>query len=484
MKKLFLYIILAGCLAMMSQAYGFEKKPTSPNIVLIFVDDLGYGDLSSYGATQYYTPNLDKLAAEGIRFTNFYVSQAVCSASRASLLTGCYANRVGIRGALGPNSKVGLNPEEQIIPEILKSQNYKSCAVGKWHLGDAVQFLPLQHGFDEYLGVPYSNDMWPVYYDGTRNIPKEYKRKLRYPELPLIENNHKLKDLRDMSDQAQLTTIYTNKATDFIKRNKEKPFFLYLAHSMPHVPLAVSDKFKGKSQQGLFGDVIMEIDWSVGEIIRTLEKNDLTDNTLVMFISDNGPWLSFGNHAGSTGGLREGKGTSFEGGQRVPCIMKWPKVIPAGEVSNKIATTMDILPTLADITNSPLPVKRIDGVNILPILKGNSKANPRRTLYYYYGKNQLEAVRKDNWKLVFPHKHRSYIGVPPGKDGLPGEYNYKNSDLELYNLRRDPGERYNVISDHPKIVEELKSIAREARQDLGDSLQNEPGRNRRNPGHI
>lgn len=461
-----------------------ESKPKKPNIVIIFVDDMGYGDLGSFGATEYETPNLDKLASQGVRFTNFYVSQAVCSASRAALLTGCYSNRVGIKGALGPHSKIGLNPTEEIIPELLKKQHYTSCAVGKWHLGDALKFLPLQQGFDEYLGVPYSNDMWPVYYDGTRIIPRAYKRKLKYPELPLIENNKKIKELKNMKDQSQLTTIYTNKATDFIKRNRHRPFFLYLAHSMPHVPLAVSEKFKGKSEQGLYGDVIMEIDWSVGQVMASLKKYGLSKNTLVIFMSDNGPWLSFGNHAGSTGGLREGKGTSFEGGQRVPCIMRWPKVIPSGEVCNKIACTIDILPTLSEITNSPLPSKKIDGVNILPLLKGDNKANPRRELYFYYGDNQLEAVRKDHWKLIFPHRHRSYLGVKPGKDGLPGKYNFKTSGLELFNLRRDPGERYNVIDFHPDKVQELQKIATKARNDLGDSLKNKPGINRRKSGHI
>ncbi|MGH9339523.1 MAG: sulfatase family protein [Acidobacteriota bacterium] len=462
-----------------------EAQPAKqPNIVLIFADDLGYGDLGSYGAIQYKTPNLDRLAGEGIRFTNFYVSQAVCSASRAALLTGCYSNRVGISGALNPNAEIGLNPEEETIAEVLKKQNYKSAAIGKWHLGHHRPFLPLQQGFDQYLGIPYSNDMWPIDYDGTRATPQTHARKAGYPELPLIRNNDTIRELRTLDDQAELTTLYTETAVHFIKENKSRPFFLYLAHSMPHVPLAVSKKFKGKSDQGRYGDVIMEIDWSVGQIMETLEENGLAENTLVIFTSDNGPWLNFGNHAGSTGGLREGKGTSWEGGQRVPCIMKWPGVIPKGRICNKIASTLDILPTLAAITGAPLPEKKIDGVNILPLMQGDPNADPREFFYYYYQKNSLEAVRKGHWKLVLPHRHRSYEGVPPGKDGLPGKYGEGETSYALYDLRRDPGERYDVRVLYPDIFEELMKLAEQAREDLGDELTNNPGKNRREPGRL
>ncbi len=460
-------------------------KTINPNIILIFVDDLGYGDLSCYGATQYKTPNLDRMAAQGVRFTSFMSAQAVCSASRAGIMTGCYPNRVGISGALMPDALIGLNPSEEIIPEVLKKQNYKTAAIGKWHLGYQREFLPLQQGFDEYLGLPYSNDMWPVGYDGTRSIPKENARKLAYPELPLIRNNDKIKEIKTLDDQSTLTTLYTEKAVWFITENKKNPFFLYLAHSMPHVPLAVSSKFKGKSEQGLFGDVIMEIDWSVGEIIKTLEKNGLSKNTLVIFTSDNGPWLNFGNHAGSTGGLREAKGASFEGGQRVPCLMKWPGHIQEGTVCNKLASTIDVLPTLAAITQSPLPEKKIDGVNILPLILGDENANPRETFLYYYRKNSLEAVRKGNWKLVFAHPGRTYIGFKPGADGLPGGAN-ENFQFEegLYDLRRDPGEKYDVKEFFPEVVTELKKLADEARMDLGDDLLNVTGQNLRQPGRV
>lgn len=460
------------------------SKVKQPNIVLIFIDDMGYGDLACFGATQYATPNLDKMASQGLRFTNFYAAQAVCSASRAGLMTGCYPNRVGISGALMPTAKIGLNPDEETIAEVLKKKGYKTAAIGKWHLGHHKEFLPLQQGFDEYLGLPYSNDMWPVYFDGSRNIPAEFKRKLDYPELPLIRNSETIKELKTLEDQAELTTLYTETAVDFIKRNKKNPFFLYLAHSMVHVPLAVSEKFKGKSEQGMFGDVVMEIDWSVGQILQTLKESGISDNTLVIFTSDNGPWINFGNHAGSTAGLREGKGTSFEGGQRVPCVMLWPDQIKEGEVCNKIAVTIDILPTLATITGAPLPEKKIDGVNILPLLEGVKDANPRNELYYYYQRNALEAVRKGEWKLVLPHKHRSYEGVMPGKDGFPGKYATMETGLALYDLRRDPGERYDVKEMYPEVVADLTKLAEKARKDLGDDLTNNPGKNRREPGKL
>lgn len=484
MKNLAQKSLLLGLAATALPGFAQQTEKTkSPNIVLIFMDDLGYGDLSCYGASLYKTPNLDKMAAQGIRFTSFLAAQAVCSASRAGILTGCYPNRVGISGALMPDAKIGLNPSEETIAEVVKKRNYKTCAIGKWHLGYQQQFLPLQQGFDEYLGLSYSNDMWPVNFDGKPAAANS--NKARYPVLPLIEGNKKIKEIRNLDDMAQLTTIYTEKAVKFITENKSHPFFLYLAHSMTHVPLAVSSKFKGKSEQGLFGDVMMEIDWSVGEIMKALEKNGLDENTLVIFTSDNGPWLNFGNHAGSTGGLREGKGNSFEGGQREPCLMRWPGHIAAGTICNKLASTIDILPTIAAIINAPLPEKKIDGVNILPLLLGDENANPRETFLYYYRKNSLEAVRKGTWKLVFAHPGRTYVGFKPGFDGFPGPTN-ENFHFEeaLYDLRRDPGERYNVEEYYPEIVQELKEIAEKARIDLGDDIQNVQGENRREPGRV
>jgi len=477
-----------GIASLMSfQATAQKKEPPKtelPNIVLIFIDDMGYGDLGCFGATQYRTSNIDKLASTGMRFTNFYVAQAVSSASRAGLLTGCYSNRVGITGALFPYDSIGINAEEELIPELLSPQGYKNAIFGKWHLGHHKQFLPLQHGFHEYFGLPYSNDMWPVDYDGKPASKVKNPGNLRYPPLPLMRNNEKIRELNTLDDQAELTTLYTEYAVDFIKRNKNNPFFLYLAHTMPHIPLAVSEKFKGKSQQGLYGDVIMEIDWSVGEIMETLEKNGLTENTLVIFTTDNGPWLNFGNHAGSAGGLREGKMSSWEGGQRVPCIMSWPARIPSGTICNNIASTIDILPTLCTITGSPLPEKKIDGVNILPLLEGNFDANPRDIFYYYYRSNSLENVRKGQWKLVLPHTYRSYEGQVPGNDGWPGRMSNGKTDYALYDLRRDPGERYDVKELYPEVVNDLKKLADEMRQDLGDENYSIDGVNIRHPGSI
>ena len=459
-----------------------EQKP--PNVVLILTDDLGYGDLNCYGATRYITPNLDKLAASGVRFTNFYVSQAVCSASRAALLTGCYSTRIGIGGALFPNSTIGLNPQEETIPEILKKKGYKSGIFGKWNLGYQRKFLPLQQGFDEYLGLPYSNDMWKYNPDGSVATPEQNKNKAGYPPLPLIEGNDMVQEIKTMEDQATLTTRYTERAVSFINKHKNDPFFLYVPHSMPHVPIAASGKFRGKSDQGLYGDVVMEIDWSVGQIMEALEKNGLAGNTLVIFASDNGPWINYGNHAGSAGGLREGKGTSWEGGQRVPCIMKWPGHIPEGTVCNRMAAMMDILPTLADIAGAPLPRLKIDGVNIISLLRGDLNANPREVFLYYYNSNCLEAVRKNQWKLVFPHRSQTYEGYLPGNDGIAGKTGNIQVETALFDLRRDPGERYDVKELYPDVVAELSKIADEARADLGDGIRNIKGANVREPGRM
>ena len=437
-----------------------------------------------FGSINYETPHINKLAKEGMLFTNFYSVQAVCSASRAALLTGSYPNRIGISGALMPYSTTGLNENEITIAELLKEKGYATSIFGKWHLGFQEKFLPLNHGFDTFLGIPYSNDMWPVDFDGNQISDSSDWRKKSYPQLPLIENFNKIDEIRTLEDQARLTTLFTERSVEFINNNKDNPFFLYLPHPMPHVPIAVSNKFKGKSPQGLYGDLMMEIDWSVGEIVKALKQNNLEENTLVIFTSDNGPWLNFGNHAGSTGGLREGKGTSFEGGQRVPTIMKWPKVISAGSISNNIAATIDVFPTIANIVSSELPKHKIDGVDISSILEGRRDSNPRDHLYYYYGKNNLEAVRKDNWKLVFPHESRSYKNVLPKNDGHPGPYSKFTAEYALYNLRRDPGEEYNVKELYPEIVKELEDLAEIARNDLGDDLNNRIGNNIRKSGTI
>jgi arylsulfatase A-like enzyme len=462
------------------------SKSASPNVVLILMDDMGYGDIGRTGANQYETPNLDRLASQGMQFSWYYCPQAVSSASRAGLLTGCYPNRIGISGALMPDARVGINSEETTIAEMLKTKGYHTGIIGKWHLGHHWEFLPLQHGFDEYFGIPYSNDMWPVDYDGVPiHLKDTSSNKMHYSALPLIEGNEKVGEVKTLSDQDKLTTTYTERAVRFIDKHKKEHFFLYLPHSMVHVPLGVSDKFRGKSRQGMYGDVMMEVDWSLGEILKALERNGLGKNTLVIFTSDNGPWLNFGNHAGTTGGLREGKGTSWEGGQRVPCIMRWPGVIPEGSICNKLASSIDILPTLAAITGASLPAKKIDGLNILPLLLGDKTATPRIEFYYYYQQNSLEAVQKDYWKLVLPHTSRSYVGVMPGNDGWPGKtLNVKINSPELYDMRRDPGERYNVAEIYPEILKELQAVAENARIDLGDDITKVSGANRRKSGSI
>lgn len=451
---------------------GISKSEKPTNFVIIYLDDVGYGDVSLTGALNYSTPNIDQMAAKGMFFSHYYSPQAVCSASRIGLLTGCYPNRVGFRGALDHTAKTGINAEEETIAEVLKKKGYATAAFGKWHLGHYKQFLPTNNGFDEYFGIPYSNDMWP-----NHPTSKNY-----YPPLPLIEGENVVET---NPDQSRFTTEFTERTIQFIKKNKKNPFFVYLAHPMAHVPLFVSDKFMGKSAQGLYGDVMMEIDWSVGQIMNTLKELGLEENTLLIFTSDNGPWINYGNHAGSTGGLREGKGTTYEGGQRVPCLMYWKGKISPGTVNPSLVSGIDILPTIAAIAEAPLPEKKIDGVNLLPLLKGEKIGSPRKSFYYYYRNNNLEAVQDGSWKLVFSHRGRTYVGFEPGKDGQPGQAN-ENSEVEtgLYDLRRDPGERYNVLEFYPEIAAKLEKIAEEARGDLGDDLTGNPGKNRRQPGRI
>jgi len=477
-------VTLAATQALAQKTTSF--KPATPNIVLILMDDMGYGDIGRTGANQYDTPNLNRLANQGMQFTWYYCPQAVSSASRAGLMTGCYPNRVGISGALMPWAQVGINSEETTIAEILKTKGYHTSIIGKWHLGHLKPFLPLQHGFDEYYGIPYSNDMWPVDFDGVPiHLKDTSSNKMKYPVLPLIEGNEKVGEVPDLTGQDKLTTEYTQRAVKFIDNHKNEKFFLYLPHSMVHIPLGVSEKFRGKSKQGMYGDVMMEVDWSIGEIMKALERNGLEKNTLVIFTSDNGPWLNFGNHAGTTGGLREGKGSSWEGGQRVPCIMRWPGVIPAGDICNQLASSIDILPTLAAITGASLPSKKIDGVSLLPLMLGDKTASPRHEFYYYYQQNALEAVQKDYWKLVLPHSGRTYRGYKPGTDGWPGPTGTEIvKTAQLYDLRRDPGEWYDLAEIYPEKVKELELIAEKARQDLGDELTKNPGTNRRKAGNM
>lgn len=472
-------VALASFAALPASTFAADKLP---NIVVIFIDDMGYADIGPFGAEAYKTPNLDQMAAEGRMFTDFYVTQAVCSASRAGLMTGCYNVRVGIQGALGPNSKIGINPEEMTMAELCKQKGYATACFGKWHLGDKEPFLPLQNGFDEYFGLPYSNDMWP-YHPGVRHLSEEERVK-RWPHLPLYDGNEVVNAKVDGKAQEQLTTQYTEHAVAFIDKNKDKPFFLYVPHSMVHVPLYVSDKFKGKSGAGLFGDVVMEVDWSVGQILDALKRNKIDDNTLVIFTSDNGPWLSYGDHAGSAGPLREGKGTMWEGGCREPTIMRWPGKIPAGTVCDTPAMTIDIFPTVAKLIGADLPEKPIDGKNIWPLIAGEEGAqSPHEAYYFYYGSG-LKAVRSGKWKLVFPHEYRTMAGKPGGKDGIPANYANATTPLALFDLQADVGEQHNVLDQHPEVVKQLQKLADGIREKLGDSHQKIKGTENRPPGRI
>ncbi|MEM7313403.1 MAG: sulfatase [Planctomycetota bacterium] len=440
-----------------------------PNIVVIFTDDQGYGDVGSYGAEGFETPHLDELAAEGMRFTDWYVAQAVCSASRAALLTGCYPNRIGILGALGPRSKHGINAKETTLAEVCKSKGYATAIFGKWHLGHLTPFLPLQHGFDEYYGLPYSNYMWPLHPNYAHLPDPAVRRKRGFPDLPMYEGNEIVNKEVSGEDQARLTTEYTERAVDFIDRNAEKPFFLYVPHSMPHVPLFVSEKFKGKSQQGMYGDVIMEIDWSVGQIVAALEKHKLRDRTLVIFTSDNGPWISYGDHAGTTGGLREAKGTMFDGGCRTPCIMSWPGTIPEGSTCRELAATIDILPTVCELIDAELPSLPIDGKSIVPLMKGDASAKtPHEAYYFYYGR-QLQAIRSGPWKMHFQHGYRTLNGRKGGTGGDPVKYDQAKIQPSLFNLDADVAESKDVKDEHPEIVALLSNMADGMRTRLGDN---------------
>jgi len=470
MKKYLIYLsifsmLILGCNSRQKSKLHSQSTP-QPNVIVIFIDDEGYGDVGAYGATGFETPNIDQLASEGMKFTNFYSAQPVCSVSRAGLLTGCYPNRLGFPGALFPHDTIGLNSKEFTMAEMFKEQGYTTACFGKWHLGWQKEFLPLQHGFDEYVGLPYSNDMWPHSNVTGERLPKT-KGRGSYPVLPIIEGNKVVDSVMSLKDQDKLTTLYTEKAVDFINRNTDQPFFLYVPHTMGHIPLGVSDKFRGKSEQGLYGDVMMEIDWSVGEISKALEKNNLTENTILIFTTDNGPWLNFGNHAGSAGGLREGKMTSWDGGQRVPFIIRWPGITPEGTVCNQLASAIDLLPTFAAIIEGKLSDNKIDGVDISSLLKGDFDSSPRETILYYKS-DGLNAVRKGNWKLVLPHTWRSYDTIP-GKDGAGGpRVKMTLEKPELYNMMRDPGEQYNVIEYYPEKVEEIMVEVEKARKELGD----------------
>lgn len=405
------------------------------NIIIIFADDLGYGDMSCYGNPTLRTPNLDRMAAEGAKFTQFYVASPVCTPSRAALLTGCYPKRVGLHEhVLFPYSRKGINPDELTIAEMLKEKGYTTACIGKWHLGHQEKFLPLQHGFDHYFGLPFSNDM------SKKEQAKRGNDKYKY-ELPVIRGN----DTIELDpDQSLLTKRLTEDALRFIRENKDNPFFLYFPHPMPHIPIYASADFKGKSPRGLYGDTVEEIDWSVGEILKVLRKYKIDTQTLVIFTSDNGPWLPFKTHGGSAGPLRGGKGTTFEGGMREPCILWWPGHIPPGTICTEITSTMDILPTIAHIVGYDLPEGlKIDGEDIHDLLENPElKKFDNREFYYYSQMGEIEAIRQGPWKLF-----------------------KKGEIIELYNIEEDISEKYDLASEYPdlvkKLIDELKKFDEE-----------------------
>ena len=457
------------------------EQTVPPNIVIIFIDDMGYGDLNSFATNPYPTPNLDRMAKEGRKFSDFVVSSAVCSASRAALMTGCYHRRVGISGALGPKSNIGINESETTIAEICKSKGYATACFGKWHLGHHAKFLPNRHGFDHYFGLPYSNDMWPLHPENVLKLKKNPNATSDWPPLPLLEVHGDETTPRVVNadvqpkDQELLTKQYTEHATQFIRDNRERPFFLYLPHSMVHVPLYVSDQFRGKSGAGLFGDVVTEVDWSVGQVLDTLDNAGLSENTLVVFTTDNGPWLSYGDHAGHAGPLREGKGTMFEGGYRVPTLMRWTGTdlskakIPANSECDKLSSTIDLLPTIAALIGADLPDRKIDGHDIRPLIFDTAGAkSPHDYFYCYFEQASLQAVRTERWKLHLPHKYRTLAGGKGGSGGVPAPYETASIGLSLYDLDNDVAESKDVAMEHPEVVADLSAAAERARLDLGD----------------
>lgn len=462
----------------------------APNVVLIVADDMGYADLGVQGARGFKTPNLDRLAAEGTRFTQYYAAQAVCTASRAAMMTGCYPNRLGMHGAYNHTSRGGMADEEWLLPEMFQQRGYATSGMGKWHLGTRNKFNPVRHGFDEWLGIPYSND-------NTKYHPS---LAAEMPPLPFYDGE-KVTELDP--DQSQFTQRFTKRAVDFIEKNADKPFFLYVAHVMPHVPIFASQKFQGSSEAGRYGDVIQELDWSVGEVLKTLKRLQLEDRTLVIFISDNGPFLSYGEHAGSAAPLREGKLTTFEGGMRVPCLVRWPGHVPARRVCADPFMGIDWLPTLTELVGGQSGALKIDGRSALSLILGEAGAKPPHETLLFYAGDALQAVRNGRWKLHFPHPYIT-VAAEPGRGGKPSNfgklapasitqsgiegiatrhgYRVEKIGLSLFDLEADPSEQQNVAAKHPEVVQRLSSLADAARQDLGDSLRSMPGAGRRAAG--
>lgn len=444
---------LMGCMALLLAAVAAatttaRAEEAPPNLVVFFLDDSGYADFHPFGSPPYPTPNMERLVREGRRFNQFYVPQAVCSASRAALLTGCYPGRTKVINALRPDDR-GLDPAFPTLAEILKPAGYATALFGKWHLGDQPETHPYARGFDETCGIMYSNDMWA----GHPEYPKLWDKK----PLQYYENKQVVIPSVTADDQKTFTRRFTERAVSFIQRHKDQPFFLYVPHPQPHVPLFCSPEFEGKSGAGLYGDVILEIDWSLGQILDALDDAGVADNTIVLFTADNGPWTVYGNHAGATP-YREAKGTSFDGGTRSACAVRWPRKIPAGTTSDTPWSTLDLVPTIAALARQSLTTP-VDGKDIAPLLTGDPAATNPHEAYYLSIGAQLQAVVSGDgrWKLILPHKHRQVAEY--GKDGGHGKYTHTEIGLSLYDLQADPFETQNLINDQPDIAQKLQALA-------------------------
>jgi len=432
-----------------------------PNVVLILADDLGYGDLGSYGSDTIKTPNLDHLAEGGMRFTVFYMASSVCSASRAALLSGCYPLRVGIPGVISANVSTGIPAEDELLPELLRRNGYATGMFGKWHLGNQKEQWPLNNGFDEWLGTIGSNDM-------GKGKPSLEARRAGKAGVELVEQDTVIEV---NPDQSQLTKRYTERAVDYINRNKTQPFFLYIPYNMPHTPLFVSEERGGTSKRGLYGDVVEEIDWSVGQILKALETHQLTEKTIVIFTSDNGPWLIFGDHGGSAGPLRGGKKQTFDGGHRVPLIVRWPERIPGGTLCTEPVVGFDLLPTLAACTGSDQPRRKIDGKDMSPLLFGTSNAKSPHEFFAFYYQEELRAIRSGKWKMQFAHTDRNAPDPDAaGNGGVRGGVHAVKFPSALYDLSSDIAESRDVMANHPEVVTRLNKLADQIRADLDDSI--------------
>jgi len=444
--------------------------PEKPNFIFILADDMGYGDIGPFGSDKNRTPNLDRMAKEGMKLTSFYAAP-VCTPSRAQILTGCYAKRVSLPDVIFPRSRIGLNTNEHTISSLLKALGYATIAIGKWHVGDDPSFLPTRFGFDHYLGLPYSNDM-----GGEVPGKDTDKWKKHTPPLPLVRDEEVIETLKP-ADQDKLTALYTDTAVKFIRQNRDHPFFLYLPHTAVHVPLHPGAKFRGKSANGLYGDWVEEVDWCVGCVMDTVRELGLENRTLIVFSSDNGPWLAKGKNAGTAGPLRGGKGGTYEGGVREPTIAWWPGNVPAGSVCDVVAANFDLLPTFVTLAGGTVPGDhKIDGKDITPLLLGQSTRSPHEA-HFYFASTLLQAVRVGPWKLAIVPQ---YEGFGPHPNDIPDLT--KPITPRLYNLDQDIGERHNVAGENPEIVQRLLSYIREMDQDLGVAQKNGPGV--REPGHV